>query len=347
MIDRILAFIVFSSFLTVQAQEPTPEQMVMINEIFAGFKSAIAPGHPTQRPVFGKDHGCVRGTFEVNSALPANLRVGVFKGTRYDAWIRFANDGAAAKIDGEPAARGMAIKLVGVPGRKILEGFEDALTQDFVMQNHPIFFVDDLKGFRDLIVMPPAEFNRAHPETQPIFDKMDQNKLADPLDGTYWTPVPYKLGAQPVKYMVEPCSPAPAPETKPMTGDNFLRQNLIDHLKSPGPSVCFAFKIQLQTNEIEMPVDKATVLWDPKQSNFIEVAKVLIPRNQNVDVPQRKQLCENISMTPWHSLPEHAPLGSVNLARKFVYKNIAKHRRDRNGIPRDQQKEPTSIGPNE
>lgn len=348
MIFRVIPFIFLSSFFTANAQEPTPEQKVMIDEIFAGFKAAVAPpaspGDPVKRPVFGKDHGCLRAKFTVSPTIPRDMRLGIFQrfNVSYDAWIRFANDGAAAKPDGEPAARGMAIKLVGIPGKKILEGYEDALTQDFVMQNHPRFFVDDLKGFRDLIVMPPQEFHKAHPETMPIFNEMDKNEMSNPLHGTYWTPVPYKFGSKVIKYMAEPCTPPRATPITALNSDNFLRENLIQHNRYSDS--CFKFKVQFQTNEAEMPVDRATVLWDPAKSPFIEVATIEIKAGQSVDAPSRVHSCENLSMTGWHSLPEHAPLGSINLARKFVYKDIAKYRRDRNGVP---QKEPGVIGPNQ
>ena len=46
--------------------------------------------------------------------------------------------------------RGMSIKLVGVKeGPKLLQGYEDAQTQDFIMENHPVFFVDNAQEFLD------------------------------------------------------------------------------------------------------------------------------------------------------------------------------------------------------
>ena len=169
---------------------------------------------------------------------------------------------------------------------------------------------------------------------------MNKNVLADPLDGTYWTPVPYKLGPKVAKYMVEPCQKAPAPETKPMASDHYLRENLIQHNRYSDS--CFKFKMQIQTNNNEMPIEKATVLWDPKKSPFVEIARIDIRHGQSVDHPARVHLCEHLSMTGWHSLPEHAPLGQINLARKSVYQRISKHRHRENGVP---EFEPGVIGP--
>ena len=44
-------------------------------------------------------------------------------------------------------ARGMAAKLLGVKGDKILPDERDAQTQDFVMINHPVFFANDPKRY--------------------------------------------------------------------------------------------------------------------------------------------------------------------------------------------------------
>ena len=48
--------------------------------------------------------------------------------------------------------------------------------------------------------------------------------------------------------------------------------------------------------------------------------------------------CENLSFTPWHSLPQHRPLGAVNRVRRTVYESVSKKRHALNQTPR---KEPT------
>ena len=41
----------------------------------------------------------------------------------------------------------MAIKLVGVAGEKLLEAEKSEQTQDFVMADHPVFFIRDLADY--------------------------------------------------------------------------------------------------------------------------------------------------------------------------------------------------------
>ena len=97
---------------------------------------ALRDAHP-------KAHGCVRAEFKINETLPQNMAYGVFiPGKTYPAWIRFSNGSSNAKqADIKKDARSMAIKILAAPQKNLLD--EPAATQDFIMINHPIFFVND------------------------------------------------------------------------------------------------------------------------------------------------------------------------------------------------------------
>ena len=121
-----------------------------LTEIVGLISEGVRAQHqPAQRPALRdahpKAHGCVKATFKVNDRLPPELAQGVFvPGKTYQAVIRFSNGNAdPMRPDVKKDARGMAIKLLGVPGDKILPDERDAPTQDFVMINHPVFFLDD------------------------------------------------------------------------------------------------------------------------------------------------------------------------------------------------------------
>ena len=49
--------------------------------------------------------------------------------------------------DNKNDARGMAIKVIGVPGEKLLEDDRYATTRDFIMINHPMFFMNDPRRY--------------------------------------------------------------------------------------------------------------------------------------------------------------------------------------------------------
>ena len=76
-----------------------------------------SPEQPARRDAHPKHHGCVPATFEVGlKGLEGLLAQGLFaRPGKYQAWVRFSN---AFKVrnDLDRDARGMAIKVMGVPG---------------------------------------------------------------------------------------------------------------------------------------------------------------------------------------------------------------------------------------
>jgi catalase len=96
---------------------------------------------PVQRAAHPKHHSCVSAEFTIAADLPAPLKIGIFSQPHiFPAWIRFSNSQEQddQKFDG----RGMAVKLMDVPGQKVLD--DEQGTQDFVMINYPLFFIRDL-----------------------------------------------------------------------------------------------------------------------------------------------------------------------------------------------------------
>jgi hypothetical protein len=96
---------------------------------------------------------------------------------------------------------------------------------------------------------------------------------------------------------------------------------------------CFDLLVQLQVPGKNMPVEDATVLWSEKDSPFVPVARVTIPR-QEFDTKEQNAFCENLSFTPWHALPAHEPAGVMNRVRKALYQEISRYRHAKNAAPR-------------
>jgi len=53
---------------------------------------------------------------------------------------------------------------------------------------------------------------------------------------------------------------------------------------------------------------------------------------------------EQLSFTPWHSLPEHQPLGSINRARRVIYEAVSEFRHRINGTKRMEPTKLSEIG---
>jgi hypothetical protein len=110
-----------------------------------------------------------------------------------------------------------------------------------------------------------------------------------------------------------------------------LRVMLREELAAGG--ACFDLFVQPQAPGRNMPVEDASVAWSEKDSPFLPVARITLPR-QAFDTPERKQACEALSFTPWHALPEHEPVGSLNRVRRAVYQELSRYRHAQNGVPR-------------
>jgi catalase len=154
------------------------------------------------RNVHLRAHGCVNAEFWVEERLPSQLAQGVFvPGKRYPAWIRFSNSFPdATQPDAKGDVRGMVIKLLGVPGDKILAEERDAQTQDFVLVSQPVFFVDDAARFLAFARRLGSSNKVVQVSALLALDFRGlcnaiamQAKIASPLEAHYWSAVPYDM----------------------------------------------------------------------------------------------------------------------------------------------------------
>jgi hypothetical protein len=298
---------------------------------------------PARRDAHPKAHGCVRAVFRVEDDLPPDLAQGVFiPGKSYGAWIRFSNgDGNPDRSDARGDSRGMAVKLLGVPGEKILPGEKDERTQDFVMIDHPAFVVDDPARYLTLIKRRDSErlFTRLlAPFAMGLRGALNalsisSARIASPLEARYWSTTAYRLGSGDrkiaIKFSARPCL-APTATIPAAPGPNFLRETMARQLSER--EFRFEFLVQPRTSPA-MSVEATTIEWRESDAPFHKVATITIPR-QTFTSPAQDLFCENLSFTPWHALPEHRPLGGVNRVRRVVYEEISRARHDMNGAPR-------------
>jgi catalase len=323
---------------------------------------------PALRDAHPKSHGCVKATFTINQDLAPELAQGVFvPGRTYPAVIRFSNgDPDPMRPDVKPDARGMAIKLLNVPGDKILHDERDARTHDFIMINHPVFFLDDPARYLDLQKLQRAAANPGtlqkvmsalvanHARLENLLTKLalsravgvesanlimsvTASKIVSPLTTRYWSMSAYRLGDPPHKYAVkfsarpkvEVSSPIPVNPSR-----NYLRETMIKQLATNQ----WQFDFQVQRKPPEMSVENTMVEWpETTRTPFENVATITINRQQFA-MPARDQFCEGLSFTPWHALPQHRPLGVVNRMRRVAYETVSKLRHELNGT---QRREPT------
>jgi hypothetical protein len=301
------------------------------------------PGN-TLRDAHPKTIGCVKAEFKVESHLPEDLRVGVFKELRtYPAYIRFSNAASTIQADSRKDVRGMAIKLLGVEGEKLLENEKYETTQDFLVISTPRFInqnVIDFYGTLQAIRGGPLKilgffFNPFNSHLRVLWNiARSLTKHGNLLEVRFWSTTPYQFGSRVVKYSAKPHQDQVTKIPK-NPSENYLREVMKQYLA--GQDAYFDFMVQFQTDPRQMPIEDASVTWDEKASPFRKVGTIRIPA-QTFDTQAQMKIAENLSFTPWHSLPEHKPLGSINRARRVVYETISKYRHEINNAPR---REPT------
>jgi hypothetical protein len=324
------------------AGDPIASLKRMFVDVIMGQR--IAAGQdPALRPVFLKPHGVAGGTFTVRPDLPEELRVGLFAGTSYPAWVRFSSD-TLPTVPDLGTTCGIAIKLFGVPGPK-LTADAGATTHDLLLQNHDVFFVDtarDMCEFTEAGVIQGnyGPYLAAHPETARILGEM-RKLVSSVLATNYWSVLPYAFGAgRHTKYKLVPTTAGDADPGLSLDDADYLHLDLRERLLAAEAS--FQFYVQLRTDPERMPLDAATVRWSESASPPVHVATLTLPR-QDVDADGQAQYGENLSYDPWRALAEHAPEGSVAQARKVAYEAAAELRREHNHVPVAEPTEPRPV----
>jgi hypothetical protein len=88
----------------------------------------------------------------------------------------------------------------------------------------------------------------------------------------------------------------------------------------------FDFAVQVRSPSDEAKFEDVTVEWKEADVEFRSVATIKIPK-QDIDTPEADSRCESLFFTPWHSLPEHRPIGGINRLRLAVYQASVDRRR--------------------
>jgi|GEM_PF-103167 len=320
-------------------QVPANEQVhidALLRRLRAKLARQYQPGN-TLRDAHPKMHGCVRATFEVPADLPDELRVGVFAETKaHDAWVRLSNADASVRDDAQKDVRGLAIKLVSVPGAKLLDGEENCHSHDFLLVTHPTFVTRDVATFAALV----TAVGDGLWSTLKFFAcnlgvlrdvRRSMATFPDLLAARYFSMTPYLFGDRAAKYALIPQQDA-AYDDLDTSEPDFLRARLTDRLVLDAAPARFDFVIQFQKDPTEQPVEDSTVEW---HSSFTKLATLTL-HSEPFDTVERRRFGEQLAFNPWRCLAQHRPLGGINRARRQVYAALSKFRHERNLAPRQE-----------
>jgi hypothetical protein len=309
-----------------------PDEANDMEQVIHTIEQILQKSHQPLPDVHGKGHGCAIGTFAVLPGLPSELAQGLFRQpSSYDAAVRFSSASGELQADSKPDGRGMAIKVLGVEGPKLLEDERDAKTQDFVMVNHPAFVARNVKDYLRLekvllsaghnglmkligvLVAGDLDIVRHLRELGTVI-AIQSHKPANVLSNTYYSMAPIRFGEYVAKYRATPAQTLPEKLARPGSEPDALRHLLEETLRQQ--EVLFNFQVQLRRSEQSMPIEDASVVWPESESPFQTVATFRLPIQE---IAPRRTAGNNLSFTVWHAIAEHRPLGGINRIRRKAY----------------------------
>ena len=329
--------------LALAEERPIPDEDAWLDSIITSFGKQMRllwkPGG-FERGGNTKTHGIVRGEFIVHDGLPPELRHGIYaRPQTFRAWVRFSGPGPYVTPDIEDVGfMSISIKLMGVPGPKLMD--EEKFTQDMFGVSTPTFVTPDTKANAQLQIesLKNAQLfyfiNLHRPHLLDfIMQGLWTKTQSSPFEAPYFSCVPYLLGeGQAMQYSVWPTSKkrTPVPRLPLRPPDDYLRDAMVKSLAEG--DVELDIRLQRQTDPHLMPIENNGVLWPEALSPRVSVATLRLPR-QTFNSPAQMEFAKRLSYNPWHSIPEHRPLGNQSRARRKMYLELSKLRHTMNNVP--------------
>jgi hypothetical protein len=334
-----------------------------IDSTMAGIreKTFAHSGHAI-RSVHAKSQGALRARLIVQAGLPEALAQGLFaQPAEYDALMRFSTIPGDILDDKVSVPRGLALKIVGVPGER-LEGSEADVTQNFLFINAPAFNAPSAKKFLGSLKAVAATTDKAEGAKKALSAVLQATEMlveafggksatlvsmgghpeTQVLGESYFTAAALRHGRYIAKLALVPVSA----ELQALTGQEVdlaghpdgLREAVIDFMR--GHRAEWALQVQLCTDLETMPVEDASVEWPQETSPYVTVARLVAEPQMAWGDAMAAAIDDGMFFSPWRGLAAHQPLGNVMRARKLAYEHSAQFRAARNGKV---VKEPTTL----
>lgn len=310
-------------------EEGEDARFLALAERLVALQQKHAGGGKLARGLHAKSHSGVKATFTVRPDLPAHAAQGLFaRPATYDAYVRYSNGSGRREADKVDDVRGIALKIVGVPGKKIIPPLADCVTQDFLLIQTPtlafrtpeefVAFIECASGGQALL-LPRLIFALGPFRPFSLLKDLIASLKAAPSAALqrYHSAAPIAFGAYAAKLDLVPENTGhAATPSKP----NHYAEDLAARLAA-GP-LKYTLRAQFFVDEAHTPLESPGVLWSEAASPFLALADLTIAQ-QDVNSPEgraRDERVEAFSFDPWHALVEHRPLGAVMRARNHAYR---------------------------
>ena len=321
-------------------------------------------GHAV-RSVHAKSHGILRGELKVFDVLPPELAQGIFAmAATYPVVMRFSTNPGDILDDSISLPRGLAVKIVGVPGERLPDS--PGADQDFVMVNGPAFSASTAKAFlanlkllakttdtpQILKKAVSAALRGAETLVEAVGGKsgtliaLGGHPNTHVLGDTFYTQAPMLYGPYVAKISVAPVSA----NLQALTGakvdvsgkPNALREAVADVFATQGGE--WELRVQLMTDPHTMPIEDASVPWSEEESPYIAVGRITVAPQDAWSPAAERHVDQGMAFSPWHGVLAHRPLGSIMRVRKPAYEMSSGFRSRHNGCPIMQPTSAEDIG---
>lgn len=307
------------------------------------------------RAVHAKGHALVEGTFEVAAGLPPALAQGLFaQAQAYRAHMRLSTIPGDDLDDQVSVPRGLALKIVGVEGERLLRS-EEENTQDFVLVNAPTFSAPTAAAFLSNLKLLAKTTNRAEwakialskvlrqiekaienfGSKSSLLTTLGGHPLTHPLGDRYFSQTPFRFGQYVAKFALAPASQNLVDVAGLQIDLGGRRNGLREEIAKVvgAESTIWDFQVQLLTDLASMPIEDSSRAWPESESAYQTVAKLLVPPQPSWNADRNALLEDCMAFSVWHGLTAHQPLGSINRVRGPAYAMSAEYRRELNRCP--------------
>ena len=307
-----------------------PARLEALAETLRALQRKHAEAGQPLRALHAKGQVCAEAELTVLPDLPEEARVGIFaRPATFRAYVRYSNGSGRRQHDGKGDVRGLAVKVLGVPGKKLIPGLEQATTQDFLLIRTPSTPFRDAEEFvwlvaaaeQPLLLLPRAIGRFGLGRALALLKQLSRG-LSAPMPSLatthYYSALPIRFGTYAVRYALRPHA-EPAPDGRRRTPD-YLRDELAARLAA-GP-VTYDFRVQFFVDEARTPIEDGSRDWAEADAPYVTLARLTLPQ-QALDSPRGRALAafvEKLSFDPWHAPEEFRPLGNLMRARNHAYR---------------------------
>lgn len=314
------------------------------------------------RDAHAKSHGVLTGVLTVNADIPEDLAQGIFQaGRSYPVVARLSSAPGDIHSDEIRSLKGMAIKVIGVEGPRLLPATEGEVTQDFLLVNLPILPFGDVKAYlgfqkrQEGIARKSESPGTLIPEVANVASEAlkavgHPSRLLEAvgasahhiLGETFHSMAAIRFGKYIAKLSVTPLSPSvTALIDQPVDAednDSCYRDLVVEFFQSQ--TATYEIRAQLCTDVEKMPIEDASVEWPSDVSPHLAIGAITFP-TQDAYSPARRVYADDVlSFNPWQGIAAHRPLGSIMRARIRAYEASSKFRHAMNA---QQRVEPKNI----